>query len=64
MHFNRNLHEKVSTDGSAVSMTAEDSSLLITAPFREEVTYKLCAGKKIKSMVGFFIEMRKPCQIY
>ncbi|XP_078350490.1 uridine diphosphate glucose pyrophosphatase NUDT14-like [Oculina patagonica] len=44
MHINRNLHKKVSTDGSAVSMAAEDSSLPITAPFSEGVTYELCAG--------------------
>lgn len=44
MHINRNLHKKVVTDGSAVSMTAEDLSHPITAPFNEGVTYELCAG--------------------
>ncbi|KAL9954572.1 hypothetical protein ACROYT_G042128 [Oculina patagonica] len=44
MHINRNLHKKDSTDGSAVSMAAEDASLPITAPFSEGVTYELCAG--------------------
>lgn len=44
MHFNRNLHNKVFTDGSAVAMTTEDTSLPITAPFSEGVTYELCAG--------------------
>ena len=44
MHINRNLHKKASTDGSAVSVAAEDSSIPITAPFSEGVTYELCAG--------------------
>ena len=50
MHINRNLHQKVSADGSAVSMTAEDSSLPITASFSEGVTYELCAGIIDKNM--------------
>lgn len=44
MHINRNLHKKVVNDGSSVSMTTEDSSVPITAPFSEGVTYELCAG--------------------
>ena len=50
MHINRNLHKTVSTDGSAVSMKAEDSSLPITAPYSEGVTYELCAGIIDKNM--------------
>jgi len=50
MHINRNIHKKVPTDGSAVSMTAEDSSLPITAPLSEGVTYELCAGIIDKNM--------------
>ncbi|XP_058951006.2 uridine diphosphate glucose pyrophosphatase NUDT14 isoform X1 [Pocillopora verrucosa] len=50
MHVNRNLHKKALTDGSAVTMTADDSSLPITAPFNEGVTYELCAGIIDKNM--------------
>ena len=50
MHVNRNLHKKALTDGSAVTMTADDSSLPITAPFSEGVTYELCAGIIDKNM--------------
>ena len=50
MHVNRNLHKKASTDGSAVTMTADDASLPITAPFNEGVTYELCAGIIDKNM--------------
>ena len=44
MHINRNLHKKVLNDGSSVSMATEDSSIPITAPFSEGVTYEMCAG--------------------
>lgn len=44
MHINRNLHKKVHHDGSSVSMTTEDASIPITAPFSEGVTYEFCAG--------------------
>lgn len=44
MHINRNLHKKEQNDGSAVSMATEDSSIPITAPFSQGVTYELCAG--------------------
>lgn len=50
MHVNRNLNKKPVTDGSAVTMTAEDSALPITAPFSEGVTYELCAGIIDKNM--------------
>lgn len=50
MHVNRNLHKKALNDGSAVTMTADDSSLPITAPFNEGVTYELCAGIIDKNM--------------
>ena len=44
MHFNRNLCNEGLADGSAVTMTTEDMSIPITAPFSEGVTYELCAG--------------------
>jgi len=50
MHINRNLHKKVVNDGSSVSMTTEDSSVPITAPFSVGVTYELCAGIIDKNM--------------
>ena len=50
MHVNRNLNKKPLTDGSAVTMAAEDSSLPITAPVSEGVTYELCAGIIDKNM--------------
>lgn len=44
MHINRNLHKKVITDGSAVSMATGDSSFPISAPVSEGITFELCAG--------------------
>lgn len=44
MHINKNLHKKVLNDGSSVSMATDDSSIPITAPFSEGVTYEMCAG--------------------
>lgn len=44
MHFNRNLRNEGLTDGSAITMTTEDVSIPIIAPFSEGVTYELCAG--------------------
>ena len=50
MHINRNLQKKVVSDGGAVLVTAEDTSMPITAPFSEGVTYELCAGIIDKNM--------------
>ena len=44
MHINKNLNKKVLNDGSSVSMATDDSSIPITAPFSEGVTYEMCAG--------------------
>ena len=44
MHINKNLHKEVLNDGSSVSMATDDSSIPITAPFSEGVTYEMCAG--------------------
>ena len=50
MHVNRKLNKKVLNDGSTVSMATEDSSIPITAPLSEGVTYELCAGIIDKNM--------------
>ena len=50
MHVNRCLYKKTLNDGSAISMTTEDASVPITAPFTEGVTYELCAGIIDKNM--------------
>lgn len=44
MHINRSLYMDGLRGNSCVSMTTEDSSIPITAPFSEGVTYELCAG--------------------
>lgn len=44
MDVNRKSHEKAAVDGSEVKILEEDSSLPITAPASDGVTYELCSG--------------------